>query len=117
MPKGHVFAVGTVIIGQSANIFFVPEEAATLVAANTWNVPMVFGLAADSGNKFSIYLEALPAKQLDYLVTEAQAVREFLSNNKYAGQSWWATPALPPAPAIPEDEETVQRTTGTTGCP
>jgi hypothetical protein len=117
MPKGYTFAVGNVLIGQNADIVFVPEQAASLVAANTWKVPVVFGQAADSGSKFSVYLEVLPMQQMNYLVAEAQSIREFLSKGKYAGQTWWRTPILPPAPAIDQDQETVQRTADKAGCP
>lgn len=117
MPKGYMFAVGNVIIGQNDDIVFVPEEAASLVAANTWEVPIVFGIAADSRSKFSVYLVVLPAQQLNYLVSEAQSIREFVSKGKYTGQTWWSAPSLPPVPAIAQDQETAQRTADTTGCP
>jgi hypothetical protein len=117
MPTGYAFAIGNVAIGENADIVFVPEEAATRTAANTWEVPIVFGDAADKGSKFSVYLEVLPARQLNYLVEEAQSIRAFLYSGKYAGQTWWIAPSLPPVPAIPQDQETVQRTADTTGCP
>jgi hypothetical protein len=117
VPTGYTFAVGNVIIGQNADIVFVPEAAATLVAPNTWNVPIVFGGAADHGSKFTVYLEVLPTQQLNYLVAEAQSIRQYTSKNKYSGATWWRAPGLPPVPAIAQDQETVQRTTDQTGCP
>jgi hypothetical protein len=117
VPTGYTFAVGNVIIGQNADTEFVPEAAATLIAPNTWNVPQVFGRAADHGSKFTIYLEVLPTQQLNYLVAEAESIRQYTSQNKYAGQTWWRAPGLLPVPAIVQDQETVQRTADQTGCP
>jgi hypothetical protein len=117
VPAGYAFAVGNVVSGQNADIAFVPETAASPVAPNTWNVPIVFGTAENHSSKFAVYLEVLPTQQLSYLVGEAQSIRQFTSQNKYAGATWWRAPGLPPMPAIAQDQETVQRTTAQTGCP
>src|SRR5450631_30057 len=119
MPKGYAFTVGVIGQNQNTDIEFVPETetATTSIPPDTWKVPLVFGGAANNGDKFTVYLEVLPIQQLNYLVAEAQSIRAFLSGTKYAGQSWWTTPGLPPAPAIAQDQETVQRTPDQTGCP
>jgi hypothetical protein len=116
VPNGYAFAVGNVVDGQNSDVAFVPEDAAVQVDSNTWQIPEVFGAADNNGEKFTVYLEVLPAQELTYLVAEAQSVRGALSSI-YAGQTWWRAHGMPPEPALTEDQETVQRTKAKTGCP
>jgi hypothetical protein len=115
IPASYAFAVGNAIVGQKADVLFVPESAASRIATDIWTVPMVFGMDGNGGRKFTVYLMILPKEQLLYLVAEAQSVRSYVSG-KYAEQSWWSAPGLPPRPAIVLDRETVQRSSDT-GCP
>jgi hypothetical protein len=117
IPNGYRFAVGNEVVGQNADMVFVPEQAASQVATDTWRVPVVFGAAGDAGKQFQVELVVLPMQQIDYLVAEAQSVRTYTSGSKYAGETWWRASGPPPSPAILQDQEFVQRTADTTGCP
>jgi hypothetical protein len=117
IPKGYAFAVGNAAAGPYNSIAFVPQIAALPAGKDTWKVPLVFGSSSDAGKKFNLYLEVLPSRELNYLVAEAQSLRQYVSGSKYNGQTWWTSPGLPPKPAIAQDQETAKRTAATTGCP
>jgi hypothetical protein len=133
IPDGYEFAVGAVVTGDntgSAVPVFVPENAAVVShQGNTWLVPVTFGKPSDSGSNFMVYLVAMPAQELDYLVTEGQQTRKIDAYQMLTGsaqikalqaaadQSWWIAPDLPPSPAFIADRQIYRRSSSKGGCP
>ncbi len=130
LPKGYKFAVGNAVTNGSVGPEFVPETAEGVRhKGDTWQIPVTFGQNSDAGDKFIVYLEVMPAQELEYLVNEGRQVRyiEALkvppgtarSNAQHEAleESWWVAPALPPPPAFKVDTQVYQRSSASNGCP
>jgi hypothetical protein len=108
---------------------FVPEASEVKHTGDTWQIPVTFGQDSDAGDKFIVYLEVMPAQEIEYLVKEGQQVRYVEALKVPAGsarssaqhvaleESWWVAPVLPPSPAFKVDTQVYQRSSATSGCP
>jgi hypothetical protein len=129
VPKGYEFAVGNAIMNGDGGPEFVPEASEVKHTGDTWQIPVTFGQDSDAGDKFIVYLEVMPAQEIEYLVKEGQQVRYVEALKVPAGsarssaqhvaleESWWVAPVLPPSPAFKVDTQVYQRSSATSGCP